>query len=147
MPYVLPPRSTATSSRADRALTTDAPTPWRPPVAAYDAPPNLPPAWSLGEDDLDAGQARAGLDVDGDASAVVADLDGPVAAEDDLDVGAHAGQGLVDRVVDDLPEAVHEAALVGRADVHAGALAHGLEALEDLEVAGGVVAVAGGSGS
>ena len=58
-----------------------------------------------------------------------------------------AGQGLVDRVVDDLPEAVHEAALVGRADVHAGALAHGLEALEDLEVARGVVAVAGGSGA
>ena len=65
----------------------------------------------------------------------------------DLDVGADAGEGLVDRVVDDLPEAVHEAALVGRADVHAGALAHGLEALEDLEVAGGVVAVAGGSRS
>ena len=60
---------------------------------------------------------------------------------------ADAGQGLVDGVVDDLPQAVHETALVGRADVHARALAHGLEALEDLEVARGVVAVAGGSRS
>ena len=37
-------------------------------------------------------------------------------------------------------------ALVGRADVHAGALAHGLETLEDLQVACGVVTVAGGMG-
>src|SRR6478672_1016165 len=101
----------------------------------------------LREDHLDTGQAGPGLDVDGDAATVVPDLDGAVAAEDHLDTGADAGQGLVDRVVDDLPQAVHEAALVGRADVHARALAHGLEALEDLEVARGVVAVAGGSRS
>ncbi len=40
-------RSTSTSSRADSAFTTEAPTPWRPPVATYDEPPNLPPACSL----------------------------------------------------------------------------------------------------
>ena len=32
--WVLPPRSTCTSRRADRAFTTEAPTPWRPPEAA-----------------------------------------------------------------------------------------------------------------
>ena len=46
---------------------------------------------------------------------------------------------LVDGVVDDLPEAVHEPARVGRADVHAGALADRLESLEDGEMAGGIV--------
>ncbi len=101
----------------------------------------------LGEDDLDPGQPGARLDVDGDAAAVVADLDRAVAAEDDLDVGADPGEGLVDGVVDDLPEAVHEAALVGGADVHARALAHRLESLEDLEVARGVVAGAVGCGA
>ena len=35
----------------------------------------------------------------------------PSSCEDHLDVVADAGQGLVDRVVDDLPEAVHEAPL------------------------------------
>jgi len=44
---VLPSRSTSTSSRSDSALTTDAPTPWRPPDAAYEPVPNLPPACSL----------------------------------------------------------------------------------------------------
>ena len=44
---VLPSRSTSTSSRSLRALTTDAPTPCSPPDAAYDPLPNLPPAWSL----------------------------------------------------------------------------------------------------
>src|SRR5262249_12162952 len=37
---------------------------------------------------------------------------------------------LVDGVVDDLPEEVVEARLVDPADVHAGAAANGLEALE-----------------
>ncbi len=44
---VLPSRSTSTSSRSLRALTTDAPTPCSPPDAAYDPLPNLPPAWSF----------------------------------------------------------------------------------------------------
>ena len=64
----------------------------------------------LGEDHLDAGQPGARLDVDRDAAAVVAHLDRAVAVQDDLDAVAVAGEGLVDGVVDDLPEAVHEAA-------------------------------------
>ena len=47
IPYVLPARSTSTSRRADSALTTEAPTPCRPPAAPYEPPPNLPPACSL----------------------------------------------------------------------------------------------------
>jgi hypothetical protein len=57
-----------------------------------------------------------------------------------LDVLGDAREGLVHAVVDDLPEAVHETAGVGGADVHAGALADRLQALEDEEV-GGVVRV------
>ena len=30
----------------NKALTTDAPTPWSPPDTLYPPPPNLPPAWS-----------------------------------------------------------------------------------------------------
>src|SRR5262245_57958871 len=44
---VAPSRSTSTSSRDDSALTTDAPTPCSPPDAAYEPPPNFPPACSL----------------------------------------------------------------------------------------------------
>ena len=49
------------------------------------------------------------------------------------DLRREAGHRLVDRVVDDLPHQVVEAAFVGRADVHAGAAANGFEALEDLD--------------
>ncbi len=45
--WVAGERSTSTSRRAERALTTEAPTPCRPPVAAYEPPPNFPPACSL----------------------------------------------------------------------------------------------------
>ena len=45
-----------------------------------------------------------------------------------------AGERLVDRVVDDLVDHVMQArAVVGVADIHAGALAHRIEALQDLD--------------
>ena len=62
----------------------------------------------------------------------------PSARRVDHDAVAVAGQRLVDGVVDDLPDQVVQAALAGGADVHAGALADRLEALEHLD-RGGVV--------
>src|SRR3712207_7824043 len=56
------------------------------------------------------------------------------------DAGPVSRQRLVDGVVDDLPEAVHEPSGVGRPDVHPRALADRLEPLEDEQVVG-VVAV------
>lgn len=93
----------------------------------------------LGHDDLYTGQAGLGLDVDRDAPAVVPDLHGGVVVEDHLDVVAVLAQGFVDGVVDDLPQTVHQATTVGRADVHTRALAYGLEPLEDEQVPRGVV--------
>ena len=127
-------RSTSTSSRADSALTTDAPTPCRPPVATYDDAAELAARVQLGEDHLDAGQPGLGLLVDRDAAAVVVHLGRAVGVERDLDQVAGAGQRLVHAVVDDLPQAVHETAGVGGPDVHARALADRLQPLEDEEV-------------
>ena len=90
----------------------------------------------LGGDHLDARQAGARLLVGGDAATVVVDLDRVVGVQGHLDVPRGAGQCLVHAVVDDLPQAVHEAAGVGGADVHAGPLADRLEALENQEVCG-----------
>ena len=127
-------RSTSTSSRADSALTTEAPTPCRPPVATYDEPPNLPPACSLVKTTSTPAQPGLGLLVDRDAAPVVVHLGRAVGVEGDLDQVAGAGQGLVHAVVDDLPQAVHETAGVGGPDVHARALADRLQPLEDEEV-------------
>ena len=83
--------------------------------------------------------------VDRDAAAVVDDGDRLVGVDRDLDVVAVAGQGLVDGVVDDLVDEVMESARAGGADVHARALAHGIEPAEDRDLAGRVVAVLGGT--
>lgn len=139
MAWVALLRSTSTSSRAESAFTTEAPTPCRPPDAAYEPPPNFPCGVQLGHDDLDAGEPGLRLDVHGDAAAVVADLDGGVVVEDDLDGVAVASESLVDGVVDDLPETVHESAAVRRPDVHPGALTDGFEPFEDEKVPRGVV--------
>src|SRR5690606_21527484 len=84
-------------------------------------------------------QAGARLDVDGDPAGAVLHLDAAVGVQDDVDARAVAGEGLVDGVVDDLPQAVHEAAGIGGAGVHPGALAHGLQPLEHLEMMGGIL--------
>src|SRR5690606_3275516 len=94
----------------------------------------------LGEDDLDAGQTGPGLDVDRDPGAVVGHRDAAVLAEGDRALVAGPGQGLVAGVVDDLPDAVHQAAGVGGPDVHGGSFADRLEALEHQQMAGLVVA-------
>ena len=93
----------------------------------------------LGEDHLDAGESGLGFHVHGDAAAVVVDFHRVVRVQDDLDVVPEAGQGFVHRVVDDLPQAVHQAAGIGGTDVHARALADGFEALQDRKVPGGVI--------
>ena len=77
--------------------------------------------------------------VDRDAAAVVDDGDRLVGVDRDRDLVAVAGERLVDGVVDDLVDQVVKAARPGRADVHARPLADRLEALEDGDLAGGVV--------
>ncbi|BDZ38189.1 hypothetical protein GCM10025863_08030 [Microbacterium suwonense] len=93
----------------------------------------------LGEHDLDAGQSGAGLDIDGHAATAVGDLHAAIGVEHDVDLRPVAVDGLIDGVVDDLPEAVHQARRSVGSDVHAGALANGFEAFEHLEMMGGIL--------
>ncbi len=134
MCWVAGERSTSTSRRADSALTTDEPTPCRPPVATYEPPPNLPPACSLVKTtstpespvfgSLSTGMPRP-------LSWTSAEPSGCRVTRIEVQKPA---ERLVHAVVDDLPQAVHQAPGVGGADVHAGTLAHRLEPLEDEEV-------------
>ena len=89
---------------------------------------------------LDAGNLLRGVWIDGNAAAVVLDGDRVVVVDDDVDVIAVSGQRLVDGVVDDFVHHVVQARAVVRiADIHAGPLAHGFEALEDLDFVGVVI--------
>ena len=81
-----------------------------------------------------------GVLVDRDAAAVVDDGDEVVRLDACDDCVADARQRLVDGVVDDLVIEVVQAALIGAADVHAGALANRLQPFEDLDRAGVVAA-------
>ncbi len=89
-----------------------------------------------GQGDGDGWLLLGGVHLHRETTPVV--LHGDTAVGEDLHVDpvAVAGQCLVDGVVDDLPEAVHEPGRTVRADVHAGTLADGLKALEHLDLAG-----------
>ena len=91
-----------------------------------------------GEHNLEGGDFELGVLVDGDAATVVFDRAGAVFVDGHVDLVAKPAESLVDGVVDDLPDEVMKAARAGRADVHARALADGLEALEHLDVFSGI---------
>ena len=80
------------------------------------------------------------MQLHGDAAPVVHHGDARVDVDGDRDAGAFTGERLVDGVVDDLEDEVMQSTLACVADVHAGALANGLEPLEDLDVRGPVAA-------
>ena len=76
--------------------------------------------------------------IDGDATAVVDNPAATVGQQGHVDTGRVAGEGLVDRVVDDLVHQVMETRGTGRTDVHAGPFAHRLQALQNRDVLGRV---------
>ena len=78
-------------------------------------------------------------DPDGDAAAIVGDGDRVIGIDRDDEAGAVPGDRLVDGVVDDFVDQMVEASRTGGADVHAGAFADRLKALEDLDILGVVM--------
>jgi hypothetical protein len=86
------------------------------------------------EHHLDARDPVLRVDVDRYAAAVVPDADRPVDMDGDLDAGTVAGEVLVHGIVENLGNTVVKRALIRAADVHAGLLADGFEALELAEL-------------
>src|SRR5450759_3124633 len=98
----------------------------------------------LGHDGLGRRNTFAGMDAGRNAAAVVDHTHRAVGIERGHHFGGKAGERLVDGVVDHFVDHVVEAgAVVGIADIHARPLAHGVEALEDLDRFRVVVAIVG----
>ena len=89
-----------------------------------------------GEHDLEGGLVLLLHLRDRDAAAVVDDGDRVVGMDRHRDGVAVARERLVDGVVHNLVDQVVQPAHAGRADVHAGTLADGLEAFENRDVLG-----------
>src|SRR5215207_937108 len=87
-----------------------------------------------GQNDLRGGLALLLHPIHGDPAAVVRHGDAVVRVEGDRDLLGVARDRLVHGVVHNLVDEMVEAAGAGGADVHAGSLADGLEALEDGDV-------------
>ena len=90
-----------------------------------------------GHDDLGRGLVPVlAMVVDRDATTVVGHATTAVCEQCHVDPRGFARHRLVDRVVDDLVHEVVQSGRTRRSDVHARALAHGLEALEHGDVLG-----------
>src|SRR4051794_9180794 len=110
----------------------------------------LAPGVQRGEDHLDGALLTLRVLVHRNPTPIVRDRDrGAVLVERDADVRRVAVHRLVDRVVENFPDEVMQPRGPDAADVHAGALANGLEAFQDGDVFGGICRwhLGGGSGS
>ena len=91
----------------------------------------------LGHDHFRRRHAFFLVDVGGDAAAIVAHGAGAVRVQRHVDAVGMAGQGLVHGIVHHFIDHVVQArAVIGVADIHAGALAHGVQALQHLDAVG-----------
>ena len=88
-----------------------------------------------GQHDLEGRNAHLRMNAAGDAAAVVLHADDIALFDGHFDVGAVAGERLVDRIVDDLVHQMVQTLRRGGADVHARALADGLKTLQHLNLA------------
>jgi hypothetical protein len=110
-----------------------------PPGGGVGASPKLSPGMKLGEHKLESGETCSWLNVDRDSSSLVAHLHASIGVNFDRDVGSVAPDRLIDRVVNKLPQAVHEPARVGRPDVHTRALTNCFEPFQNSQMPGGVI--------
>jgi len=102
----------------------------------------------LGHDHLGRRDAFLGVHAGRDAAAIILDRDAAVGVEGDQDQVAMAGEGLVDRIVRHFEHHVMQAAaVVGVADIHAGALADRVQALENLDRIRAIFVLVGRIGS
>ena len=116
-------------STSERALTTDTPTPCRPPETLYEDVVEFAAGVQDGHDHLGRGDALLRVDIHRNSTAVIRHGDRLIGVDRDLDVRAIAGQRFVDRVVDDFENHVVQAGpVIGVADVHSGPLANGVKA-------------------
>jgi hypothetical protein len=95
-----------------------------------------------GHRQLDAGNLLDRVDVDRNAAPVVDDGDRVVLVNRCRDHVGVSSERLVDRVVHHFVHEMVQTARGRRADIHARALAHGFQSLEDLDLTGVVPAVA-----
>src|SRR5579859_156243 len=99
-----------------------------------------------GHDDLGRRTALFLVHIYRDTAPIVFDGDRLIFMDDDLYFAAIASKCFVDGVIHHLEDHVVKArAVIGVADVHAGAFAYSVEALQDLDI-GGVVALGIGHG-
>ena len=98
----------------------------------------------LGHDHLNGRHAFLGMEVHGNAAAVVPHGNAVVRMQNDGNVRTIARHGLVNGVIHHLINQMVQAPPVRGADIHGRALAHGRQALKNGDGRGVVAAVAGG---
>jgi hypothetical protein len=81
------------------------------------------------KDDFNSREASLWLDVNRDTASLVANFNARVLVENDFDAISMTSKSLIDRVIDDLPKAVHQASAIGGTDIHTRPFTDSLEPL------------------
>ena len=99
----------------------------------------LPAGMQLGHDHFGGADALFLVNARGNAAAIVAHGAGAIGVQLHIDAVGMPGQGLVHRIVHHfIDHVVQTRAVIGIADIHAGALAHRIQALQHLDAVGAI---------
>ena len=85
--------------------------------------PEFSAGMQVGQDQLNCGHLELRMDVHGNAAPVVLDRARTISVKSDIDPRTIPRKMLVDRIVEYLENAMVQTPVVGRADIHPGALA------------------------
>ncbi len=80
---------------------------------------------------FNASQACLGFLINRDTTAIVVHFDRSIGFKINFNFLAMTSERFIYRVIDDFPEAVHEATRIGCTDIHTWALANGVETFKD----------------
>ena len=100
--------------------------------------PELAAGVEHGKHGLQSAATGAGMDVGGNATAVVGDAGGAIGMEHHFNGGAVARQGLINRIVHHLVNKVMQTARAGGADIHTRPLPDRFQAFKHLNLFGAV---------
>jgi hypothetical protein len=91
------------------------------------------------KDDFYASKSCLGLHINRNTASFVTDFHTGIFVELYLNGAAMTTQSLVDRVVNDFPETVHESARVSGSDIHTGTLTNRIQTFKNGQMASGIL--------
>ena len=95
------------------------------------------------QNQFDCRNPELGMDINGNSPSIIRDTNRAILIDRDIDLIAIPREMLIDRVIQNLEDAVMQSTLIRVSDIHSGTLPNGLKTLEFVDLTGTIFLVTG----